>query len=42
MSLIPDDAEDMWHIYNLIREGDRVRGSTLRLIFMPIKLMFFE
>ena len=25
-------AEDMWHVFNLIREGDRVTGTTFRKI----------
>ena len=28
--LIPDESEDMWHIYNLLMEGDHVRASTIR------------
>lgn len=28
--LIPEEAEDMWQAYNIIREGDRVRASTIR------------
>lgn len=28
--LIPEDAEDMWQAYNIIREGDRIRASTIR------------
>lgn len=25
-------AEDMWHIYNLIREGDNVTATTFRKV----------
>nr|CAG4640906.1 EOG090X07BV [Eulimnadia texana] len=32
VALIPEDAEDMWHIYNLISEGDVVRASTIRKV----------
>jgi len=27
-----EDAEDIWHIYNLIKVGDEVRTSTVRKI----------
>ena len=30
--LIPDNQEDMWHIYNLIAVGDSVRASTYRKV----------
>ncbi|XP_050438718.1 protein pelota isoform X2 [Adelges cooleyi] len=30
--LIPEEAEDMWQAYNIIREGDRVRASTIRKV----------
>jgi len=30
--LIPDESEDMWHIYNLLMEGDHVRASTIRKV----------
>jgi hypothetical protein len=32
VTLIPDQAEDMWHAYNLIAAGDNVRSTTIRLI----------
>lgn len=25
-------GEDMWHVYNLVREGDRVTATTLRKV----------
>lgn len=28
--LIPEEAEDMWHMYNLIRIGDVAKSSTIR------------
>lgn len=28
--LIPEEAEDMWQAYNIIREGDQIRASTIR------------
>ena len=30
VTLIPEEMEDMWHIYNLIAVGDYVRASTIR------------
>jgi protein pelota len=30
--LRPEDSEDLWHAYNLIREGDRIRCTTVRKI----------
>eukprot|EP00095_Tigriopus_kingsejongensis_P002917 snap_masked-scaffold336_size202805-processed-gene-1.26 protein:Tk02917 transcript:snap_masked-scaffold336_size202805-processed-gene-1.26-mRNA-1 annotation:"GG10049" len=32
LTLIPEETEDMWHVYNLIAEGDRVRASTIRKV----------
>ncbi|XP_012285061.1 protein pelota [Orussus abietinus] len=32
VSLVPEDAEDMWHAYNLITEGDYVTCSTFRKV----------
>ncbi|GJQ83338.1 pelo [Trypoxylus dichotomus] len=32
ISVIPEDPEDMWHAYNLISEGDSIRGSTIRKV----------
>ncbi|KAK6740148.1 hypothetical protein RB195_008552 [Necator americanus] len=32
VTLIPEDAEDMWHIYNLIRVGDVVKSKTIRKV----------
>lgn len=32
MTLTPEEPEDMWHAYNLISEGDSVRGSTIRKV----------
>lgn len=28
--LVPDEAEDMWHAYNLIAIGDHLRSTTIR------------
>jgi len=32
VSLIPEDAEDIWHTYNLIHPGDTIRASTFRKV----------
>ena len=32
MVLLPDEGEDMWHTYNIIMEGDRLRASTIRKV----------
>ncbi|KAK3609806.1 hypothetical protein CHS0354_029844 [Potamilus streckersoni] len=32
VSLIPEEAEDMWHAYNLITIGDTLRSTTIRKV----------
>jgi hypothetical protein len=32
VTLVPDDPEDMWHAYNLVSVGDRLRSTTIRLV----------
>jgi protein pelota len=32
VKLVPEDSEDMWHAYNLVREGDRVSATTMRKV----------
>lgn len=32
MGLVPDEGEDMWHTYNIISEGDRLRATTIRKV----------
>lgn len=32
IKIVAEEAEDMWHAYNLIREGDRVTATTFRKI----------
>ncbi|KAI0701817.1 pelota [Cytidiella melzeri] len=32
VSLTPEDDEDMWHLYNLIQVGDRVRAPAIRRV----------
>ena len=39
--LIAEEAEDMWHTYNLVMEGDCVRASTVRYsLILPKQLQF--
>lgn len=30
--MVPEYPEDMWHLYNLIREGDNVQSTTIRKV----------
>lgn len=30
--LIPTEEEDLWHIYNLVQEGDQVKSLTTRKV----------
>lgn len=30
--LLPQDIEDMWHVYNLVRPGDRLKAVTYRKV----------
>lgn len=30
--MIPTEEEDLWHIYNLIQEGDQIKSQTTRKI----------
>lgn len=30
--LIPEEPEDMWHVYNLIALGDSVKSTTIRKV----------
>lgn len=30
--LLPEEEEDMWHIYNIIQDGDSIRASTIRKV----------
>eukprot|EP01137_Pigoraptor_chileana_P011315 Opistho-2@61977 len=32
VTLLPEETEDMWHAYNLISVGDRVRATTIRRV----------
>lgn len=32
-----EEAEDMWHAYNLIADGDRVRTSTVRKVWCYLR-----
>lgn len=32
IKVIPETEEDLWHIFNLVREGDRLFASTTRKV----------
>ncbi|KAF6264488.1 Dom34 protein [Scenedesmus sp. NREL 46B-D3] len=32
VKIVAEEAEDMWHVFNLVREGDRVTGTTFRKV----------
>mmetsp|Transcript_41875 Transcript_41875/g.118745 ORF Transcript_41875/g.118745 Transcript_41875/m.118745 type:complete len:435 (+) Transcript_41875:93-1397(+) len=32
VTLIPEEAEDLWHIYNIVVRGDRIRAQTYRKV----------
>lgn len=32
MTLVPEEAEDMWHAYNLVTVGDTLRSTTIRKV----------
>lgn len=32
VTLVPETMEDMWHCYNLISVGDRLKASTMRFL----------
>ncbi|KAK8768020.1 hypothetical protein V5799_005196, partial [Amblyomma americanum] len=32
VTLIPEEAEDMWHAYNLMSQGDSLKASTIRKV----------
>uniref|UniRef100_A0A8C5QHS6 Protein pelota homolog n=1 Tax=Leptobrachium leishanense TaxID=445787 RepID=A0A8C5QHS6_9ANUR len=32
VTLVPEEAEDMWHTYNLLQIGDSLRASTIRKV----------
>lgn len=32
VTLLPEEAEDMWHAYNLVKEKDRIRALTVRRV----------
>lgn len=34
--MIPEEAEDLWHAYNLIMVGDTIRSTTIRSVFTVI------
>eukprot|EP01057_Protomagalhaensia_wolfi_P000292 Protomagalhaensia_wolfi_Nauph_80__291@NODE_1161_length_1688_cov_89_140085_g328_i1_p1_GENE_NODE_1161_length_1688_cov_89_140085_g328_i1NODE_1161_length_1688_cov_89_140085_g328_i1_p1_ORF_typecomplete_len232_score48_87eRF1_1/PF03463_15/8_6e36eRF1_2/PF03464_15/2_2e07_NODE_1161_length_1688_cov_89_140085_g328_i17121407 len=32
VNLEPEEEEDLWHLYNLVQEGDRIRARTTRKV----------
>ncbi len=32
VTLVPEDSEDMWHMYNLLQKGDELKASTVRRV----------
>lgn len=32
VTLVPEEPEDIWHAYNLISDGDKVRSTTVRKV----------
>lgn len=32
VKIMPEEPEDMWHIYNLVMSGDMVRTTTFRKV----------
>ena len=32
ITMTPEEPEDMWHVYNLIAVGDKIRASTIRKV----------
>ncbi|CAG9464990.1 unnamed protein product [Pedinophyceae sp. YPF-701] len=36
--VVPEESEDMWHLYNLIRAGDRVTAPTFRKVDFDVGL----
>jgi protein pelota len=30
--MVPEEAEDMWHAYNIISIGDQIKASTIRKV----------
>ncbi len=32
VTLVPEDNEDMWHVYNLIQKGDSLKATTIRYV----------
>lgn len=40
VTLIPEEAEDMWHTYNLLQVGDSLRASTIRSVAFLCVLFF--
>jgi protein pelota len=30
ITLLPEELEDMWHVYNLITKDDMIKATTIR------------
>jgi len=42
VTLIPEEAEDMWHAYNLVAVGDSLRSTTIRYLMGYFIQMFLK
>uniref|UniRef100_A0A8C6VY73 Pelota mRNA surveillance and ribosome rescue factor n=1 Tax=Nothobranchius furzeri TaxID=105023 RepID=A0A8C6VY73_NOTFU len=40
VTLMPEEAEDMWHTYNLLQVGDSLRASTIRSVIYTRRSFF--
>ena len=36
ITLVAEEAEDMWHAYNLIYKGDMLKSTTMRWVFVNL------
>ena len=36
VTLIPEEFEDMWHVYNLIQKHDQLRAVTIRYVSVTL------
>ena len=35
VTLYAEEPEDLWHVYNLIMVGDKLRATTIRYVLSP-------
>jgi hypothetical protein len=40
VTLIPEEFEDMWHVYNLIQKHDQLRAVTIRYVSAFVHFSF--